>query len=184
MTSDPIPTPPPLLMSNGRPLIIAVIGGGDPPDWAMELAEQVGGELAKRGAIVVCGGLRGVMEAVCRGAKAEAGTTIGILPGNSPADANRYVDIPVCSGLGYARIVIVVKTGRAVIAIDGSFCTLSEIGHALGDGIPVIGLETWELSMDSEVESSIVRTTSAEEAVEQALEAAARRARRERIRMH
>ena len=116
------------------------------------------------------------MEAVCRGAKSAGGTTIGILPGSDPADASPYVDIPICSGIGYARNVIVVKTGRAVIAVDGSFGTLSEIGHALGDGIPVIGLETWELSIDGEADSSIVRADSPEEAVEKALEAADRRA--------
>ena len=160
----------------GAPLLISVIGGGEPTARAEELAEEVGRELARRGATVVCGGLSGVMEAVCRGAKSAGGTTIGILPGSDPADASPYVDIPICSGIGYARNVIVVKTGRAVIAVDGSFGTLSEIGHALGDGIPVIGLETWELSIDGEADSSIVRADSPEEAVEKALEAADRRA--------
>ena len=118
MTSEPA-TPPPLLMSNGRPLIIAVIGGGDPPDWALELAEQVGEELANRGAMVVCGGLRGVMEAVCRGAKAAGGTTIGILPGTEPVTANDYTDIPIRTGIGFARNGVVVKTGQAPIAPAG-----------------------------------------------------------------
>ncbi len=131
--------------ANGRPLIIAVIGGSKPPLRAMKLAEEVGGELARAGAIVACGGLGGVMEAVCRGAKAAGGTTIGILPGGDPAEANAYVDQAIMTGMGYARNAILVKTGRAVIAIAGAYGTLSEIGHALGDGTPLIGLETWDL---------------------------------------
>jgi uncharacterized protein (TIGR00725 family) len=181
---DSNPTKPSTAEGGRAPMIIAVIGGGEPNARAMELAEEVGRELASRGATVVCGGLAGVMEAVCRGAKQAGGLTIGILPGSNPGDANPYVDVPICTGLGYARNVIVVKTGRAVIAIDGAFGTLSEIGHALGDGIPVIGLETWELAMDGKEESSIVRTGTAKEAVEKALEAAARRTKQERIRLH
>lgn len=152
-------------------LLISVIGGGDPTNRAIALAEQVGVHLAQAGATVVCGGLGGVMEAVCRGAKKVGGTTIGILPGSNPKEANSYVDIPICTGIGYARNVIVVKTGQAVIAIDGAFGTLSEIGHALGDGIPVIGLETWELSLEGTMENSIVKVYTAKEAVAQALKA-------------
>ena len=174
MTSEPA-TPPPLLMSNGRPLIIAVIGGGDPPDWALELAEQVGEELANRGAMVVCGGLRGVMEAVCRGAKAAGGTTIGILPGTEPVTANDYIDIPIMTGIGFARNVIVVKTGRATIAIDGAYGTLSEIGHALGDGVPVIGLKTWDLPHRADLPSRVVHADSVKDAVDKAIAAAQER---------
>ena len=157
-------------------MIIAVIGGGDtPPIEALEMAEEVGRELARRGVTVVCGGLEGVMEAVCRGAKAEGGVTIGILPGNDPAEANPWVDYPVCTGLGYARNVIVVKSGRAVIAIDGAYGTLSEIGHALGDGIPVVGLNTWALSRNDQRDGAIIPAKTPAEAVDRALEAAARR---------
>jgi len=169
------PTPPPLLMANGRTLIIAVIGGGAPPHWAIKLAEQVGGELARRGAIVVCGGLHGVMEAVCRGAKAEGGTTIGILPGNEPVTANDYIDIPIMTGMGYARNVIVVKTGRAVIAVDGAYGTLSEIGHALGDDIPVIGLKTWDLPQRDDLLLQVTHADSPTDAVDKAIEAAYKR---------
>ena len=162
-------------VSQERNVIISVIGGGDPtPDLAL-LAEEVGTELARRGATVVCGGLRGVMEAVCRGAKSAGGTTIGILPGSDPGDANRWVDIPICTGLGYARNVIVVKTGRAVIAIDGAYGTLSEIGHALGDGIPVIGLSTWAISQNELPDPSIIVAHDPVDAVEKALEAARER---------
>ena len=172
MTNEPRPFFTSLLMSNGRPMIIAVIGGGDPAPRAKQLAEDVGGELARRGAIVVCGGMRGVMEAVCRGAKSAGGTTIGILPGNEPATANDYIDIPIMTGMGYARNAIVVKTGRAAIAIDGAYGTLSEIGHALGDGIPVIGLETWQLPERSDLLMRVVHADSPVEAVDKAIAAA------------
>ncbi|MFQ5861034.1 MAG: TIGR00725 family protein [Dehalococcoidia bacterium] len=156
--------------------MITVIGGSDATRKNLSLAEEVGRELAYHGATVVCGGLGGVMEAVCRGAKAAGGLTVGILPGNNPSEANPYVDIPVCTGMGYARNALVVKSGRAVIAIDGNFGTLSEIGHALGEGIPVIGLNTWSLSMDGKQERSIIQARDAKEAVERALEAARQRA--------
>ena len=112
------------------------------------------------------------MEAACMGAKSAGGTTIGILPGNDPAAANRWVDIRVCTGLGYARNVIVVKTGKAVISIGGAFGTLSEIGHALGDDIPVIGLSTWQLSRNGNIDPSIQVASDPADAVRQALEAA------------
>ncbi|MBI2871631.1 MAG: TIGR00725 family protein [Chloroflexi bacterium] len=167
-----------------RPTYIAVVGGGSPPPRALELAEQVGRDLAKRGAGVVCGGLGGVMEAVCRGAKAEGGTTIGILPGNDPQEANPYVDVPICTGMGYARNVIVVKTASAVIAIDGAYGTLSEIGHALGDGIPVVGLETWQLSSNGVGDNGIINASDPADAVEKALAAARRRERLKQAAAH
>ena len=184
MADAPKPSAPPMITSNGRPLIIAVIGGGDPPPRAMELAEEVGRELAKRGVMVVCGGRSGVMEAVCRGSKAEGGTTIGILPGNEAGEANDYIDIPIMTGMGYARNVIVVKTGRAAIAIDGAYGTLSEIGHALGDNIPVIGLETWELPYRADLPVQVVHATSPVDAVERAIAAAHERDAREQSRLH
>ena len=128
-------------------MIIAVIGNSDPPPHIYELAEAVGRELARRGMMPVCGGLTGVMEAVCKGAKAEGGTTIGILPGGSPDTANVHVDIPITTNMGYARNVAVVSTGRAVIAVGGAFGTLSEIAYALSYGIPVVGLHSWPLTV-------------------------------------
>ncbi|MCH8199546.1 MAG: TIGR00725 family protein [Chloroflexi bacterium] len=161
-----------ILDTNGRPLIIAVIGGGEPPQRAMELAEEVGRELASAGVVVACGGLGGVMEAVCRGAKGAGGTTIGILPGEDPAEASAYVDLPIMTGMGYARNVVLVKTGRAVIAIDGAYGTLSEIGHALGDGTPVIGLETWDLPQRDDLALHIEVADSPADAVRRAIAAA------------
>ncbi len=156
---------------------ISVIGGNTCSPEVARVAEEVGRELAKRGAAVVCGGLGGVMEAVCKGAREAGGTTIGILPRDDPDEANEWVQIPIVTGIGYARNAIVVKTGRAVIAIDGSFGTLSEIGHALGQADPlvVIGLGTWDLSRNGEPDGSIIRASDPVDAVEKALDAARKR---------
>ena len=119
--------------------------------------------------MVVCGGLSGIMEAVCRGAKAEGGTTIGILPGRAAAEANSYVDIPIVTSMGYSRNVIVVHTG-------GAFGTLSEIGHALGDGIPVVGLKTWPLTTNGDgvdMDGVIIQADNPADAVEKAVAAVA-----------
>ncbi len=149
---------------------IAVIGGGQPSPQEAKLAEEVGHELAKRGAVLVCGGLGGVMEAACRGAQSEGGITIGILPGDNRQAANPYVQIPIVTGLGYARNIAVVKSAQAVIAIGGSYGTLSEISHALQSGIPVIGLNTWSLSRNGQQDNSIIPAQSPIEAVNKALE--------------
>ncbi|MBA7643888.1 hypothetical protein ES703_51622 [subsurface metagenome] len=151
---------------------VAVIGGRQPSPREAKLAEEVGGELAKEGAILVCGGLGGIMEAACKGAQAEGGMTIGILPGESRQAANRYVQIPIATGIGYARNVAVVKSAQAVIAIGGSYGTLSEIGHALQSGIPVISLNTWSLSKNGKQDNSIIAAQSPTEAVNKALELA------------
>lgn len=154
-------------MRNKR--FVAVIGGGECSVQEAELAEAVGRELAKRGGVLVCGGLGGVMEAACKGANDEGGVTIGILPGDDSSAANPYVQLPVVTGLGYARNVAVVKSAQVVIAIGGSYGTLSEIGHALQSGIPVIGLNTWALSRNGQADKSIVQAQDAVEAVEKAL---------------
>ena len=153
-------------------MLISVIGASEPSPRVEALAEQVGAELARRGMTVVCGGLGGVMAAVCRGAKSAGGATVGILPGDSPADANPWVDIPVCTGLAYARNVIVVKSGRAVIAVGGAYGTLSEIGHALGEGIPVVALETWDLARDGTPDGSMIPAAGPADAVDKAVRAA------------
>jgi uncharacterized protein (TIGR00725 family) len=148
---------------------IAVIGGRQPSSEEARLAEEVGRELAKQGAILVCGGLGGVMEAACKGASSEGGVTIGILPGDSRQAANPYVQIPIVTGMGYARNVAVVKSAQAVIAIGGSYGTLSEISHALQSGIPVISLNTWALSKNDQQDNSIITAQSPTEAVNKAL---------------
>ena len=148
---------------------IAVIGGSDCTPEEARLAEEVGRELARKDAILVCGGLGGVMEAACKGASAGGGLTIGILPGGSRQTANPYVQIPVVTNLGEARNVIVVKSAEAVIAIGGGYGTLSEIGHALRNGIPVVGLNTWSLSRNDRPDNSIVLANNPVDAVNKAL---------------
>lgn len=157
------------MIGSSRPLIISVIGGSDPSSKAFELAEEVGRQLAIQGVVVVCGGLMGVMEAVCKGAKEAGGLTIGILPGDDPASANPYVDIPICTGLSYARNILVVKSGRAAIAIDGSYGTMSEISHALAEHIPVIGLETWAFSINGKQDGSIIIAKDPKDAAKKAI---------------
>jgi len=150
--------------------LIAVIGGSRASRQDIETAEAVGRELAKRGAVVICGGLGGVMEAACRGAGTEGGLTLGILPGENRKDANQYVQIPVVTGMGYARNVAVVRSAQAVIAVGGSYGTLSEIAHALQSGIPVIGVKTWSLSRDGKPNRAIITADNAVEAVEKAFD--------------
>jgi uncharacterized protein (TIGR00725 family) len=135
------------------------VGAGDTDS---EPAEEVGRLLAERGAVVVCGGLGGVMEAACRGAKAGGGTTLGILPGLERADANQYVDVAVPTGLGEARNALVVRAADAVIALSGGYGTLSEVALALKTGKPVVGLGSFELE-------GMVQAGSPAEAVEAAL---------------
>ncbi len=151
---------------------IAVIGGKQPSPQEAELAEEVGRKLAIKGATLVCGGLGGVMEAACQGAQSEGGVTIGILPGESRQAANPYVEIPIVTGIGYARNLAVVKSAQAVIAIGGSYGTLSEIAHARQGDIPVIGLNTWSLSRNNQQDNSIIPAQSPTEAVNKALELA------------
>ncbi len=152
---------------------IAVIGAGECTAEEAQTAEAVGRELARRGAILVCGGLTGVMEAACKGASAGGGMTVGILPGDSRQAANPYVQIPVVTGIGYARNVAVVKSGQAVIAIGGSYGTLTEIAYARQSKIPVIGLNTWSLCRNGQAEAdSIIEARNPAEAVTKALELA------------
>jgi len=125
---------------------IAVVGGSDASASVTATAEAVGAALASGGAIVVCGGLGGVMTAVCRGAKSRGGMTVGILPGGDPSAANPWVDVVIASGVGEARNAIVVGSAQAVIAIGGEYGTLSEIALALRAGRPVIGIGTWSLT--------------------------------------
>ena len=133
------------------------------------MAEEVGRELARQDAVLVCGGLGGVMEAACKGASAEGGITIGILPGDRRQAANPHVQIPIVTSLGEARNVIVVKSAQAVIAIGGSYGTLSEIAHALRNSTPVIGLNTWSLAKKGHPDNSIIPAKDPVEAVEKAL---------------
>ena len=120
--------------------IISVIGGADSSSEILKLAEDIGAEIAKRGIALACGGLMGVMEAACKGAKKYNGVTIGILPSDNKEDANQYVDYAIPTGLGYTRNFLVAKTGDAVIAIDGSAGTLSEMAIAWYSDKPIVAL--------------------------------------------
>jgi uncharacterized protein (TIGR00725 family) len=156
-------------------MIISVIGDSSCSPEEARVAEAVGRLLAEKGVTLMCGGLGGVMEAACRGAKSAGGITVGILPGQDPRTANAWVDIPVVSSMGEARNVVVAKSAQAVIAIGGKYGTLSEIAYALNSGIPVIGLNTWSLSRDGQEDDSIVRVQTANEAVEKAVSLADKR---------
>jgi uncharacterized protein (TIGR00725 family) len=151
-------------------LQIAIVGGGSPPSSDLTAAFKVGESLARLGAVVVCGGLGGVMEAACRGAKSAGGLTIGILPGSSADRANPWVDVAIPTGMGEARNALVVASCQAVIAIGGEYGTLSEIALALRAGKPVIGLSTWSMVRpDGAADAGIVPVASAEEAAELAV---------------
>lgn len=139
----------------------------------LAVAEEVGRRIAQSGASLVCGGLGGVMEAACRGAKAAGGLTIGILPGDEKESANPHVDVAVVTAMGSARNVIVVRTADALIAIDGRYGTLSEIAHALDLGKTVVSLGSWDLAAIGADADRIVTAKTAEEAVRLALDASA-----------
>ena len=155
-------------------MIIAVIGDSSCSPEEAKLAETVGELLAQRDVTIICGGLGGVMEAVCRGAKSKAGLTVGILPGQDSSTANPWVDIRVVTGIGEARNVAVVKSSQVVIAIGGSYGTLSEIAYALKSNIPVIGLNTWSMSRNGQKDDSVIRVRNASEAVDKAISLAKR----------
>lgn len=149
--------------------IIGVIGGSSPTAAEADTAEEVGRALAEAGAVLICGGRGGVMEAACRGAKSAGGLTIGVLPGRDRRQANPFVDIPIVTGIGEARNVIITRTARAVIAVGGSYGTLSEIALALGFGTPVVGLGTWSMERAGHPPVPVAYVDAPEEAVARAL---------------
>ncbi|MGC8873988.1 MAG: TIGR00725 family protein [Chloroflexia bacterium] len=149
---------------------IAVCGASRCDPATYEQARQVGELLARAGAIVLTGGLGGVMEAACRGAREAGGLTVGILPGEDVRDANRYVWLPIATGMGQARNVILVLTASAVVAIAGEAGTLSEIALALKMGRPVVALASWRLQRsDGKEETRVHAVFSPQEAAALAL---------------
>jgi hypothetical protein len=144
-----------------RQAIIAVVGAGTADEKTSKSAELVGRLIARRGALLVCGGLGGVMEAASRGAKAEGGTTIGILPGSGKEESNAFIDIPLATGFGEGRNVFIVRTADVLIAVGGEYGTLSEIALALKAGKSVIGLRTWDVR-------GVIRADNEHDAVEKA----------------
>ena len=127
-----------------RPRHIGVIGAGECSDKIYQLARNLGSEIGKKGWILVCGGLGGVMEAAARGCAEAGGMTVGILPGLDKASANLYIKIPLATGLGEGRNLLVVRASDVLVSVAGGYGTLSEIGLALKVNKPVLGLETWE----------------------------------------
>jgi uncharacterized protein (TIGR00725 family) len=142
---------------------IGVIGGARADNAALEAAVQVGRLIAGAGAVLICGGLGGVMEAAARGAKAAGGLTVGILPGSSPSDANPFIDVPIATGLGFTRNSLVAMNADTLIAVDGEYGTLSEIAYGIILGKRVIGLGTWDIR-------GVLVAKSPEEAVSLALQ--------------
>jgi len=125
--------------------LVSVIGGRSVDSGLLDAAEAIGREIARRGAVLLCGGLTGVMEAACRGAKSAGGLTIGILPTGSASDANPYIDVAIPTGIGYARNYLVATSSCGVVAVGGSLGTLSEIAFALDKGLPVAAIGSWTL---------------------------------------
>lgn len=147
-------------------MYIGVIGGQFCSEEEARVAYEVGYLLARRGAVLVCGGLGGVMEASCKGAKEAGGITIGILPGPFRGDANPYVDHAIATDMGQARNAVIVRTVDAVIAVGGEYGTLSEIAMALKMGKRVVAISSWEIARQGIPDEKIIRASSAEEAVE------------------
>ena len=148
---------------------IAIAGPGEAAPWELEAAEEAGAAVAEAGCGIVCGGLGGVMEAACRGARSRGGTTVGLLPGLERGEANGWVQVAVPTGLGEARNVLVVRAADAIVAIGGAWGTLSEIALGLRAGRPVVGLGTWELARGGEAVEGIAAMNSPSEAVAEAL---------------
>ncbi len=156
---------------------VAICGPDPAPAEVAADAEAVGRLLAEAGAVVVCGGHGGAMEAAARGARTAGGLVVGILPGSDRRDANPYVSVAIATGMGELRNGLIVRTADALIAVGGEFGTLSEIALALKTGVPVVGLGTWELSKSgtSIAPDPIVRAATPQDAVAAALRLAASR---------
>lgn len=152
-----------------RDVYIAVVGSSAATPAEHQIGEEVGRLIAEAGAVLVCGGLGGLMEAAASGCAKAGGRSVGILPGADRGGANPYLTVAVATGMGEARNAIVVRSADAVIAVAGEFGTLSEIALALKMGKPVVGLRTWELAKEGRPVEAIVRADSPAEAVSTAL---------------
>ncbi|VAX31614.1 hypothetical protein MNBD_NITROSPIRAE03-1843 [hydrothermal vent metagenome] len=138
--------------------VIAVIGGRRVKKGLLLMAEDVGRLIAERGAVLLCGGLGGIMEASAKGAKGAGGLTLGVLPQDDKGHANPFIDVPVATGLGIGRNVIIARTADALVAIGGQYGTLSEIAFSLQLKKPVVGIETWDID-------GVIRAETPEDAV-------------------
>ncbi|TMK85788.1 MAG: TIGR00725 family protein [Actinobacteria bacterium] len=160
---------------SGDLLYVAVCGPDPCSPEVAGLAEEVGRLLARAGAILVCGGLGGTMEAAARGATGEGGTVIGLLPGDTRTAGNPYLTLSIPTGMGEMRNALLVRSADALVAVAGEHGTLSEIAFALKTGVPVIGLKTWELAKAGRKVEAFVEAASPEEAAREAVQAARRR---------
>jgi len=140
---------------NSRRRLVAVCGESDPQTSLADLAFELGHGIAERGAILICGGLTGVMEHAARGARAAGGLAVGLLPGDEPDDANAYIDLAIATGLGHARNAVLARTADGVVALGGGLGTLSEIALALRDGRPAIGIQTWRFDRQGRTEPEL-----------------------------
>lgn len=168
---------PPLQHSSipSSPLRIAVLGPHDASAAERALGVAVGAGIAQHGAVLICGGLGGMMEAAARGARREGGLTVGILPGDRADAANAFIDLPLPTGLGAIRNAVIVRASDAVIAVCGGYGTLSEIAFALRLGVPVVGLKTWSVAKDGKTDGGIHPVETPEEAVALAIRLASAR---------
>ena len=140
---------------SSRRRLVAVCGESDPQTSLADLAFTLGRGIAQRDAVLICGGLTGVMEHAARGARAAGGLTIGLLPGEDPDEANPYIDVAIACGLGHARNAILARTADGVVAVGGGLGTLSEIALALRNGRPTIGIQTWRFDRDRRTEPEL-----------------------------
>lgn len=133
-------------MKRKERILVGIIGGSKVDEKTAKLAEETGKRIAEKGYVLICGGMSGVMESACKGAKSSGGLTIGILPGKDRSEGNPYIDIPIVTAMSHARNAIIVRSADVLIAIDGKYGTLSEIALAKVIDKPVIGLNTWDIS--------------------------------------
>lgn len=154
---------------------IGVIGGSIPDRPHLKQALEVGRLLSEAGAVVICGGLSGIMDAVAEGVENAGGMCIGLLPGFSPLEGNRHLTVGLPTGIGFARNFLIVRASDALIAIDGSNGTLSEASFAIAEGKSVVSLDSFELKKGKDVEGEFIFASSPEEAVKLAMEEAAKK---------
>jgi uncharacterized protein (TIGR00725 family) len=154
---------------------IGVAGASRPEPPLLDQAEVLGRRLAEAGAVVVCGGGPGVMEAVCRGARSAGGTTVGLLPGLDRREGNPHLSVAIPTGMGQGRNLLLVRSSDALVAVGGGFGTLSELALALRTGVPVVGLATWSLHLATGPVQAFPVADDPETAARLALEAAGSR---------
>lgn len=153
-------------------LYIGVAGASRPAPPLLDQAERLGRLLAEAGAVVVCGGGPGAMEAACRGARSAGGTTVGLLPGLDRSEGNPHLSVALPTGLGQGRNLLLVRSSDALVAVGGGFGTLSEIALALRTGTPMVGLATWSLALEARPVEAFPVADDADTAARLVLEAA------------